>query len=173
MADTRAMRTPETVDWEALHIGRSWPGMEQYLEKECPCPTEPCGHVQRSKVDPDCPQHGLRQAKTIRSSHSPEACPASDLHGGRGEVGEGFDEETAYVERVTISDPAVVVAMVAEHLGVEPEEVGPPEKIYMRWVEDGNDPEVETAPVPDVPCWLECEPALHPNAAVPFWKVSP
>lgn len=60
-----------------LHIGRSWPGMRPEMEEGCPCPKEPCGLVNVSKVVPDCPQHSLNAAKTIRQGHRPEDCPGA------------------------------------------------------------------------------------------------
>lgn len=61
-----------TIDY---HIGRSWRGMENHLEKECPCPKEPCGLVAASKIDPECPQHSMAAAKTIRQNHYADDCP--------------------------------------------------------------------------------------------------
>jgi len=96
---------------------------------------------------------------------------AHDLHKMPvGEVTEGFDDEVCYLERVTVKArvEAVKLFMEAGHLAAD--EVDP-QAIHMRWVEDGNDPEIEANPVPDIPCWLECA-ADHPDA-VPFWKDAP
>lgn len=46
-------------DW---HVGRSWTGNR--LERDCPCPKQPCGLVAMDEADPDCPQHAFWAAKT-------------------------------------------------------------------------------------------------------------
>lgn len=55
------------------HIGRSWVGTT--LEDACPCPKAPCGLVDSDNVSPECDQHPMSAAKTIRQSHTPEDCP--------------------------------------------------------------------------------------------------
>lgn len=55
-----------------FHIGRSWTGHE--LEDECPCPQAPCGLVSVDQVDPQCTQHPVERAQTIRQSHPATAC---------------------------------------------------------------------------------------------------
>jgi hypothetical protein len=59
-----------TGEW---HIGRSWQGTR--LEDDCPCPKAPCGLVIMDQQDPECPQHALTEAKTIRQTHRVEDCP--------------------------------------------------------------------------------------------------
>ena len=71
------------------HIGRHWSAIyeakrtndldkgEPTIEEGCPCPVEPCGLVDQDKVSPDCTQHTMIAAKTIRSSHSEEDCPSA------------------------------------------------------------------------------------------------
>jgi hypothetical protein len=66
---------------EDEHISRSWPTTGTPIEDECPCPQEPCGHVARDRIDPDCPQHPIQRAKTIRSCHTPENCPGERVGG--------------------------------------------------------------------------------------------
>lgn len=76
------------------HIGRHWPnayiaegrGASDHptIEAECPCPREPCGLIEESKVHPDCNQHKMN--KTIRSSHDSEKCPGHP-EGGTPNVG--------------------------------------------------------------------------------------
>lgn len=56
------------------HHGRAWTGHE--VEDACPCPQEACGLV--STPDPDCPEHALVAAKSIRQSHTAENCPAKE-----------------------------------------------------------------------------------------------
>lgn len=58
-----------------LHIGRSWDSHE--LEDECPCPQEPCGLIDRSKVVGHCNQHPPQAVKTIRQSHVAKDCPGA------------------------------------------------------------------------------------------------
>lgn len=61
-----------------LHVGRHWPseyGKRGTLEEECPCPTEPCGMIAESKIDPECPQHSMKAGRTIRASHYAVDCP--------------------------------------------------------------------------------------------------
>lgn len=67
-------------DYRTMHIGRHWPpsyrvGGPETIEDECPCPVEPCGLVAHHKIDPDCPQHAMSAAKTIRSNHLAKDCP--------------------------------------------------------------------------------------------------
>lgn len=57
------------------HIGRSFDGHP--LEDACPCPQEPCGLIDVSRIDPTCGQHSLAAGKTIRQSHTPERCPVT------------------------------------------------------------------------------------------------
>lgn len=56
------------------HIGRSF-GDDHHLEDDCPCPQEPCGLIAVNRIDPECPEHDFRWAKTIRQGHSPANCP--------------------------------------------------------------------------------------------------
>lgn len=67
-------------DFRTMHIGRHWPvsyshGKGETIEDQCPCPTEPCGHIAHDKIDPDCPQHAMSAAKTMRSNHLAKDCP--------------------------------------------------------------------------------------------------
>ena len=72
----------------ALHIGRHWPNtykaeargadpLHPTIESECPCPREPCGLIDISKVSMDCKHHGGEA--TIRSSHESEDCPGAPV----------------------------------------------------------------------------------------------
>ena len=61
------MRAPE-------HIGRSWTG--HHIEDACPCPKAPCGLVDAMTIDPDCNQHSMTAAKSIRQMHRADDCPA-------------------------------------------------------------------------------------------------
>jgi len=59
------------------HIGRSWPGMGNEIEAECPCPKAPCGLVDPDKAHPDCEHHPLSRPKTMRQGHRADRCPAA------------------------------------------------------------------------------------------------
>lgn len=64
---------------EMDHIGRSFDG-PGLLEEACPCPKQPCGLVAKGDAERvDCPEHALRAAKTIRSWHAAENCPAKEV----------------------------------------------------------------------------------------------
>ncbi|MFD9442138.1 hypothetical protein [Streptomyces sp. NPDC060001] len=56
------------------HISRAFDG-GGHLEASCPCPLEPCGMVDRDKVDPACTQHPPTACRTMRSGHPAENCP--------------------------------------------------------------------------------------------------
>jgi hypothetical protein len=56
-----------------VHLGRSWVGKE--LEADCPCGKAACGLVDSEQIDPECPQHALDAAKTMRQAHDASACP--------------------------------------------------------------------------------------------------
>jgi hypothetical protein len=58
------------------HISRGF--HSTHIEDACPCPQEPCGFVDSAKVEPECDQHPIGRAKTIRNSHKPENCPRSE-----------------------------------------------------------------------------------------------
>lgn len=58
-----------------FHIGRSWLGHP--LEDDCPCGKAACGLVDSDLIDPDCPQHALTAAKTMRQMHTPADCPGA------------------------------------------------------------------------------------------------
>jgi hypothetical protein len=67
-------------DFRTMHIGRHWPpsyraGGARTIEDDCPCPIEPCGHIQHDKIHPNCPQHAMSAGKTIRSNHLAKHCP--------------------------------------------------------------------------------------------------
>jgi hypothetical protein len=85
-----------------------------------------------------------------------------DLHGCEREPFPGFDEETTYLERVTITTAAKAKGAIADEYLVDPSEIHL-SRIYMRWVTDGDDL--------IGPCWFECS-SDHPDA-VPFWKDAP
>lgn len=57
----------------SLHISRSW--SDTRLEDACPCPKAACGFVDTAQVDPECPEHPMRRAKTIRRGHDAKDCP--------------------------------------------------------------------------------------------------
>jgi hypothetical protein len=65
----------DSNDWQERHIGRSWTGTP--LEDTCPCPKEPCGLVRQGSANPDCPEHPIARAKSIRQSHRARHCPAA------------------------------------------------------------------------------------------------
>lgn len=67
------MSTALDRDLATMHVGRSWTGHS--IEDDCPCPSQPCGLV---TINPDCPQHSLMAAKTIRQSHTPQKCSAAN-----------------------------------------------------------------------------------------------
>lgn len=58
-----------------MHFGRSF--NDTRLEDECPCPKEPCGLVSYARVNPDCDQHPMSKAKTIRQIHTAKNCPGA------------------------------------------------------------------------------------------------
>jgi len=58
------------ANWD--HVGRSWAGHS--IEDACICDQEPCGLV--SHENPECDQHGMKAARTLRQHHSAEKCPA-------------------------------------------------------------------------------------------------
>ena len=59
--------------WATAHIGRSFVGHP--LEDDCPCGKAPCGLVDVSLIDAECPQHTIRATKTIRQAHPADRCP--------------------------------------------------------------------------------------------------
>lgn len=61
------------MTWRSMHIGRSWD--DNRLERRCPCPLEPCGLVDSSKIDPSCSQHPMGRFKTMRQGHPEKHCP--------------------------------------------------------------------------------------------------
>ncbi|HEY9416301.1 MAG TPA: hypothetical protein VIQ30_16205 [Pseudonocardia sp.] len=64
-----------SAPWADQHIGRSW--RDTRLEDDCPCPQEPCGLVNVNRVDPDCTEHPIERAKSIRQSHTATRCPGA------------------------------------------------------------------------------------------------
>jgi hypothetical protein len=54
-------------------MGRAWDG--HAIEDACPCQKEPCGLV-GERFNPECPQHGLKFSRTMRSGHFADQCPA-------------------------------------------------------------------------------------------------
>lgn len=59
----------------SYHVGRSWNGNQ--IERECPCPLEPCGLVNLSHPAPNCTEHTFRAGKTMRQGHPAADCPAT------------------------------------------------------------------------------------------------
>ncbi|MFC9085383.1 hypothetical protein [Nocardiopsis dassonvillei] len=59
------------------HVGRSFPGFGNPIERDCPCPTEPCGLVDRAQASPECDQHPVTAFQTIRQRHAAEDCPGA------------------------------------------------------------------------------------------------
>lgn len=68
----RALISPPDSD---LHISRGWQG-SLHIEAACPCPKEPCGFVAYARVVPECDQHPISRAQTIRTTHPAGKCPA-------------------------------------------------------------------------------------------------
>lgn len=99
--------------------------------------------------------------------------PTPELHGCEGEVRLGFDEETALLERVTVTDRAEAIRLITDHFGYDAYGEIDPQPVHMRWVTDVRDlaDHLPVLTAAEVPCWLEC-PADHPDA-VPFWKDVP
>lgn len=58
------------------HIGRSFPGMTNDIEANCPCPKAPCGLVIQDEVTDVCREHHWSAAKSIRQSHPADRCSA-------------------------------------------------------------------------------------------------
>lgn len=56
----------------ATHVGRSWTGHP--LEDTCPCRKAPCGLAVLGSA-PDCPEHAIGAAKTLRQMHQDTDCP--------------------------------------------------------------------------------------------------
>lgn len=54
-----------------MHFGRSWDG--HALEDACPCDQAPCGLI--AAEDPECPEHGVKAARTMRQLHRAADCP--------------------------------------------------------------------------------------------------
>lgn len=63
----------ETLFDVRLHLGRSW--LTHELEDDCPCGKAACGLVDSEQIDPECPQHALGAAKTMRQMHNEDECP--------------------------------------------------------------------------------------------------
>lgn len=59
------------------HIGRSWAGMGDPLERDCPCPKAACGLVIEDQADRACGQHPPSRAQTMRQRHPADRCPAA------------------------------------------------------------------------------------------------
>lgn len=57
-----------------VHFARGWTD-DRFLPT-CGCKAAPCGLVDGSQVNPECPQHTLRAAKTMRQMHPAKECPA-------------------------------------------------------------------------------------------------
>jgi len=90
-----------------------------------------------------------------------------DLHGIEKQPFPDFSETHQYLERLTVTTGKEAIRIICDEYGLDPKTVSVL-PIWMRWVTDGNDPEIEAHLVPDIPCWLECH-ERHPDA-VPFWK---
>lgn len=69
------MTTDPSTAARGNHIGRSFPGMSNDIEADCPCPKAPCGLVLEDEVTEACGQHHWSAAKTMRQSHPADACP--------------------------------------------------------------------------------------------------
>lgn len=91
-----------------------------------------------------------------------------DLHGIEGQPFPGFDEETTYLERVTIPELGKAIQRIAGEWGLGYDEINP-EPIFMRYVVGAEALDWSDGEFPE--CWLECEPD-HPDAS-PFWRDSP
>ncbi|MGY0067694.1 hypothetical protein ACWZEH_12880 [Streptomyces sp. QTS137] len=59
----------------STHIGRSFRGMSNDIEANCPCPKARCGLVVQEEVVEACGQHHWSAAKTMRQSHPADQCP--------------------------------------------------------------------------------------------------
>lgn len=55
-------------------MSRSW--SETPLEDACPCGKAECGLVDSALIDPECLEHPMRRAKTMRRMHQEADCPA-------------------------------------------------------------------------------------------------
>lgn len=66
--------------YPGLHRGRSWGGPGP-LEASCPCTKAACGLV--ADVNPACAEHPDERAKTMRSLHYANWCPALREEKGR------------------------------------------------------------------------------------------
>jgi hypothetical protein len=62
-------------DWAGHHVGRSWTGTP--LEDACPCPKQPCGLVRQGDAHPDCREHPIGRAKSMRQGHPADKCPTT------------------------------------------------------------------------------------------------
>lgn len=64
-----------------MHFGREWPDNyssgQETIEDRCSCRTEPCGLISETGLDPNCPQHSMMAARTMRSGHRADACPGA------------------------------------------------------------------------------------------------
>lgn len=58
-----------------MHIGRHFFGTE--IETDCPCPKAACGLVVENQADPNCAEHHMDHAPTIRQGHPDSQCPAA------------------------------------------------------------------------------------------------
>lgn len=82
----------------SLHIGRSWPGQGTPMEDNCPCPKTACGLVDGENVHPECDQHPFLRAKTLRSMHPADECPALSDEAWAGMKLRRLDPVIAYME---------------------------------------------------------------------------
>lgn len=68
---------PTIIDaWAAYgkrHISRSF--NDTHLEDNCPCKKAPCGLVDNTGVNKDCPEHAVERTKTMRQIHTAADCP--------------------------------------------------------------------------------------------------
>ena len=98
-----------------FHVGRSWAGHR--IEDACKCIKAPCGLV--SDEDPECDQHGIKAARTLRQHHRADECPGA-VHGIPHDGTPEADLAAKYVE--SIEPDARMVLAAALRSGVTSDE---------------------------------------------------
>jgi hypothetical protein len=83
---------------DEFHIGRSWFGTSR--ENDCPCGKAPCGLVDATAIHPDCDQHHIENARTMRQIHAAKDCPV-----GAGDGLTGVEGEPAVRARLMSGQP--------------------------------------------------------------------
>ncbi|NBE80334.1 hypothetical protein [Micromonospora rubida] len=74
--DTDHMSPAYPTTLSPLHMARgTGPGE---AERDCPCPKAACGAVDSTRTDPGCTQHPAALARTMRSMHRADRCPANN-----------------------------------------------------------------------------------------------